>query len=67
MAVPLARLERTLLILARVVERDMTALPIFERIDAEYRAALARQEAMKAPDPIARARALAMTRKAEAV
>ena len=67
MAAPLARLERALLTLARVVERDLTALPIFERVDAEYRAALGRQEAMKAPDPIAHARALAMTRRAEAI
>lgn len=60
----IADLEQAHLILARVVELDIAALPIFERLDAELMAARAEQEARRMDDPIARARALAQARKA---
>ncbi|UFM64200.1 hypothetical protein LOS78_01635 [Paracoccus sp. MA] len=60
----IADLERAHLILARVVEQDIAALPIFERLDAELLAARADLAARRMDDPIARARALAQARKA---
>lgn len=63
-AAHVARLERCLLIVARVVERDPAALPHFERVDNELRAAKAQVDARRMADPVARARALAMARKA---
>lgn len=59
----IADLERAHLILARVVEQDISALPIFERLDAELLAARAEMAARRMDDPIARARALAQARK----
>ncbi|SIQ39134.1 hypothetical protein SAMN05421641_10768 [Paracoccus thiocyanatus] len=60
----MADLERAHLILARVVEQDIAALPIFERLDAELLAARAEMAARRMDDPRARARALAQARKA---
>ena len=60
----LARLERALLIAARAVAHNPAAIPIFERVDAEITAARAEIEARRINDPIAKARALAMARKA---
>ncbi|MFT4013017.1 MAG: hypothetical protein QM682_06370 [Paracoccus sp. (in: a-proteobacteria)] len=60
----LAWIERAHLIVARVVEIDPSALPIFERLDAELAAAQAVDAARHLDDPIALARALAQARKA---
>lgn len=53
------RLGRAVLKMARIVELDPSGLPIFERLDAAYSAALAQQAISKVADPLAKARALA--------
>lgn len=60
----IARLERALVILARVVERDEAALPVFARIDRELDAARMLADAERKGNPIERARALVMARMA---
>ena len=60
----LADLEQAHLIVARVVQQDIAALPVFERLDTELLAARAEQAAWRLDDPIARARALAQAKKA---
>lgn len=53
------RLGRAVLKLARIIEQDARALPIFERLDAEFTAAQAMLKVSKVADPIAKARAMA--------
>lgn len=56
-------LERALGIMAEVVARDLAALPIFERIDREWRAARETVALRDRDDPIEKARALVRLRK----
>lgn len=60
----IARMERALVMAARLVAQDVAILPIFERLDAELSAVKADVAAHRMNDPIARARALAQARKA---
>ncbi|SEN87960.1 hypothetical protein SAMN04489859_102059 [Paracoccus alcaliphilus] len=62
--VNISRIERALLITARVVAHNAAALPIFERLDTELQAARAELAARHTDDPLARARALAQLRRA---
>lgn len=57
-AAHISRLERALVIIARVVERDIAALPIFARLDRELTSARMVATAARAGDPVAHARAL---------
>lgn len=57
-AAHIARLERAVMIAARVVEREPTALPIFARLDRELSSARLVATAARTKDPIAHARAL---------
>lgn len=52
------RLERALLSAARAVDHDPEALPIFERIDRELKAARMIEAARKIDSPVERARAM---------
>ena len=56
-------LERALGIMAEVVARDLAALPIFERIDREWRAARETVALRDRDDPVEKARALVRLRK----
>ncbi len=65
-AVPLTTFvhpERALGIMAEVVARDLAALPIFERIDREWRAARETVALRDRDDPVEKARALVRLRK----
>lgn len=53
-----ARLERALMTVARAVDYDPEALPIFERIDRELKAARIMLNARLLDSPVERARAL---------
>lgn len=66
-AAHITRLERALLIVARVVERDSAALPVFSRIDQELESARMVATAARTKDPIAHARALLKARQATSV
>lgn len=54
----IARLERALLIAAWAVDHDPAALPVFERIDRELKAAQLLMQARTMECPVERARAL---------
>lgn len=60
----IARLERALLIVARVVERDAAALPVFDRLDRELAASRLVASAARTGDPVSHARALLKARQA---
>lgn len=60
----IARLERALVIAARVVQKDEAALPVFARIDCELQAAKMIATAECRGNPIAIARAKVQARMA---
>ena len=66
MSALLSRIERSLMIVARIVDIDETALPIFVRLDAEYQAEAARVAATTKHSALARARALAQVKEVRA-
>lgn len=60
----IARVERAMLIAARLVEHRPLALLLFERLDEEHKKLVAERDARRNSDPIERARALLKARKA---